>query len=147
MIFETHLYRIHNKKTIDKEVQLIQFKREENFWVKEYGVFGIILDDVLIDNDLGDIFKKYVPDQMKLYKTKVIRRATNEVWENYSALELHNDLTLDDFQRPRTDFEGLKIFWYMGGTYVNNELKNIIEVEFKRVKELEFDNRIPIIVG
>jgi hypothetical protein len=147
-MFETCLYKIINKSKADsyeKEVSLKQLQDEKDFWVREYGVFGVILDNVLIDNDLGDILKKYIPEQIQLFPCNVMRRSTNEIWENYSVLELYNDLTLEDFHRPATDFEGLKIFWFMENIYINRELKNIIEKYFKKVDELEFDNHYPFI--
>lgn len=143
-MFETQLYRIRNKRISDeiKEVKLIQFNGEE-WYVKEFGEFGIILDNVLIDNDLGFLLEKYVSEQMELFPVKIRRKVTNEIWENYSALELFNELTLDDFDRNY--FEGCKIFFFMEGFYITKELKNIIEIDFYKANKLEFDNQRPFI--
>jgi len=138
-----NLYWIKNKST-EKQV-LLDKVNDGKFRVLEFGNFQPILcGGTLIDNSIAEVFIKYVPDQIGSVKKVIIwRKSTEEVWNNYSEIEIKNHLDLETFKNAK--FDGFKIHQlYYDAIFISSDLKNKLISECEKVNELEFIDEIPL---
>jgi hypothetical protein len=137
------LYWIRNKYYTEKEV-LVDKIGENKFRILEFGKFYPILSQgCLIDNCIAEVLQKYVPEQIELLKKVTIwRKATNEIWSNYSEIQIKNHLDLKEFESAK--FDGFRIYHLMhNDIYVSSELKEKLLAEYGSASEIEFVNEWP----
>lgn len=146
-MYKTELYWLKNRNDTEKDVVVDKIE-EEKFRVLEFGKFYPILNHgYLVDNSIAEVLQKYVAEQIELVKKVTIwRKSTDEVWHNYSEIQIKNHLDLQKFKSAK--FDGYRIYHLMyNDIYVSHELKDKLIAESGKANEIEFINEWPMYAG
>jgi hypothetical protein len=142
------LYKLVNKNYyLEKEVLVDKFG-QDSYRVLEFGKFYPILGNgYLIENSVAEILEKYVFEQIGFMNNVTVwRKATNQVWDNYSEISLKNHLRLDELTGASSD--GYRIYHLVhDAIYVSTALKDRLMEECSIADELEFTNEWPLYGG
>jgi len=144
---KSELYWLKNKNDIERDV-IVDKIENGKFQVLEYGKFYPILNNgYLIENSIAEILKEYVPEQIgSMKKVTVWRKATDEVWDNYSEIQIKINLNLEQLKNAK--FDDYRIYHLMhNDIYISSKLKDKLIAECEKANELEFANDWPKYAG
>ncbi len=101
---------------------------EKEYTVHEYREFTDLIcggHPTLIHNNYLSVFAQVSEDQLEIKPVKIIRKSTNETWENYSLLIITNHISQKNIDTLEPS--GLKIWDHHCHPFVSAELKLKLE--------------------
>lgn len=106
---------------------------ETEYSIHEYEEFTDLIvgqHPPIIHNDYLQVFNEISKDQLKIKPVKIIRKSTNENWNDYSALIIDKQINPENI--GTLDSSGLKIWCHFTYPFISEKLK-------LKLKELSFN--------
>ena len=119
-----------------------------NFQVTSPGQFDAIMGNqlyTLVNTELAQLIQGFAPEQIQYRPVQISRRATQEIWEEYSEVRFARLLKYEDYES--TSCNGIQLFYMPHNMiYVSPELKALLEPHVAAYG-LTFKQELPFMVG
>ena len=131
-IFYMGIWNVGNR---DVTANLIR-TGEHEFQVVEFRTFGLILtgyDYTLVNSELLHAFER-LTDQLQIHPARIVRRSTDELWDNFFELELKHEISPETINSVVST--GESVWHYEHHLFVSDEFKS--HLEELAIKQLTF---------